>query len=73
MKGQDLYYCRTCGKATLHIEDQTNHLLHLLLSVLTAGAWIIVWILAAASFRKPRCTICGTYAKYRYFLGYRRS
>ena len=27
--------------------DQVNHVLHLLLSVLTCGAWVLVWIILA--------------------------
>ncbi len=29
--------------------DKTNHILHLLLSILTAGFWIPVWILVSLS------------------------
>ena len=29
--------------------DKTNHILHLLLSILTAGFWIPVWILVTLS------------------------
>lgn len=31
---------------------QTNHILHLLLSILTAGLWLIVWLLVADSNRR---------------------
>ena len=30
-------------------KKKTNHVLHLLLSIITAGIWIIFWILVAAS------------------------
>jgi hypothetical protein len=30
-------------------KKRTNHLLHLLLSVLTAGLWVIMWALVAIS------------------------
>lgn len=41
-------------------ERQTpNHILHLLLSVITAGFWIPIWILVAllgsGAYRCPRC------------------
>ena len=46
--------------------------LHLLLSVVTAGAWIPVWLLMSVGTSDPRCTVCGRKAKYRIFRGYRR-
>ncbi len=30
-------------------KKKTSHILHLILSVITAGAWIIVWIICALS------------------------
>lgn len=30
-------------------KKKTSHVLHLLLSVITAGIWVIIWILVAAS------------------------
>ena len=52
--------CSKCQKKTLHIEQKMNHILHLLLSIVTAGVWIIVWvILAILHSNKPQCTICG--------------
>jgi hypothetical protein len=64
---QEMDFCATCNRQTLHIlqEDRCNHILHLLLSVFTIGFWIPIWILAALSCGRgaPRCTICGTKAK----------
>jgi hypothetical protein len=69
---QALYFCEQCQKTTLHLEKRTNHVLHLLLSLATLGAWIIVWALVAAGTSNPQCTVCGARAKYRTFRGYRR-
>ncbi len=33
---------------------QTNHLLHLLLSIVTGGLWLIVWFFVAAADREMR-------------------
>ena len=33
----------------LNKKKKTNHILHLLLSIITAGIWIIIWILVAIS------------------------
>ena len=52
--------CSKCQKKTLHIEQKLNHILHLLLSVVTAGVWLIVWILLALFHdKKTQCTVCG--------------
>ena len=69
---QSLYYCEQCEKTTLHLEKKTEHLLHLLLSVVTGGAWIPVWLFLSMDTSKPRCTVCGRKATYRLFRGYRR-
>jgi len=37
----------------------TNHVLHLLLTVLTAGLWLIVWILVSIKIGGWRCSQCG--------------
>lgn len=52
--------CVKCQKKTLHIEQTINHILHLLLSVFTAGFWIIAWIIIAITHdKKTQCTNCG--------------
>jgi hypothetical protein len=57
---QTMEYCEKCGKQTLHIVQAVNHILHLLLSVVTGGFWIIVWICIGITSGKGSCTICGT-------------
>jgi hypothetical protein len=40
--------------------QKPNHVLHLLLTVFTAGLWGVVWLLlAAGSAGNYRCTRCG--------------
>lgn len=40
--------------------NKPNHLLHLILTILTAGLWGIVWlILIISSMGNYRCTRCG--------------
>jgi hypothetical protein len=62
--GQEMSYCRTCTKPTLQIynEDRCSHILHLLLSVFTAGLWLPIWLCCALSAGRgdPTCTVCGT-------------
>jgi hypothetical protein len=52
-------YCQTCEKQVLIKRKGTNHLLHLLLTLLTGGFWIIVWILCAIKVDVWRCSQCG--------------
>ena len=52
--------CVKCQKKTLHIEQKINHVLQLLLSIVTAGLWLIVWaLLVFFHDKKTQCTLCG--------------
>jgi hypothetical protein len=53
--------CTICKKPTLHLVDKPNHILHLLLSVITMGLWLIVWLFAGLHARDSdgTCTVCG--------------
>ena len=52
--------CEYCGKSTLHTQASINHILHLILTILTGGVWLIVWILLAlTSDDSWRCSECG--------------
>lgn len=42
-------FCKNCQEETIHERPSTSHVLHLLLSVITVGLWIPVWILVAMS------------------------
>jgi hypothetical protein len=60
---QEMTFCQTCGKSTLHLynADHCSHILHLFLSVFTAGLWLPVWLCLAFSAGRgePTCTVCG--------------
>lgn len=45
--------------------DEPNHILHLLLSVVTFGAWLFVWmgLLVGSFFTKWHCSQCGHHAR----------
>lgn len=54
-------YCRKCGTNVLVKRPGTNHVLHLLLSIVTMGFWLPIWILvdqdrrlALQPVRRPR-------------------
>jgi hypothetical protein len=60
-KAQERQWCPECKKYVLAVRPRTNLMLHLLLSVLTMGVWLIVWACTAdLGTRKPhRCPVCG--------------
>lgn len=52
--------CKNCQRATPHERPSTSHLLHLVLSIVTAGFWIPVWFIVAMNNRgRGQCTVCG--------------
>ena len=52
--------CKNCGEPTPHESPSTSHVLHLLLSVITVGFWLPVWLLMALNNRnQATCTVCG--------------
>lgn len=60
MTNQKMMSCKKCGGKTLHLQPSTSHLLHLLLSILTMGVWVIVWLLVGQSNQSQgECTKCG--------------
>ena len=52
-------FCKMCDRQVVVSRPGTNHILHLLLSILTAGLWLIVWIGSAIKFGGWRCSTCG--------------
>lgn len=54
-------YCEQCRDYTLVKRKGVTHILHLLLSVITFGAWILVWIfLTIFNVGGWRCQTCGS-------------
>jgi len=61
---QVVVYCKNCKKSTIQIKQRANHILHLLLSVVTFGIWLIVWFFVALfTSDTPTCTVCGNEVK----------
>ncbi len=52
-------YCGECDRQVLVRRPGTNHLLHLVLTVLSAGLWLIVWLGVSVKFGGWRCSRCG--------------
>lgn len=56
----EMMYCAQCDKHTMHLREKTNHILHLILSLLTFGVWLIVWALVSwSNSMQSQCTTCG--------------
>ena len=61
MSNQVMKKCSECRKPTIHIQPKTSHVLHLLLSLITVGIWVPVWLLIALNnSSQATCTACGT-------------
>ena len=53
-------FCGHCQRQVMAQGSTPNHLLHLFLSIITAGLWIIMWIIISiGSTGGWRCTQCG--------------
>ena len=53
-------FCDRCNDYVLATKKSTNHILHLLLSILTCGIWILVWIAVSMKVGGWRCSRCGS-------------
>lgn len=58
-RGRD---CWRCDEQTLHTKHGTAHLVHFLLSIVTCGLWVILWVAAAISNSTSPwiCSRCGS-------------
>ena len=54
-------YCRHCRKRTLHQKEVFSGGWGCLLTILTGGLFIIIWLLAdiIGIFKPYRCQVCG--------------
>ena len=53
--------CQRCNRWVVASRQSPNHILHLILAVLTGGLWIIPWlcITGVANGKGFRCQVCG--------------
>lgn len=51
--------CKYCQKNVMAVRPGTNHVLHFLISLFTAGLWIPLWIWFSIKIGGWRCTQCG--------------
>jgi hypothetical protein len=52
-------YCKDCEKRIRAERKGTNHILHLILTIFTAGLWLIIWVGSAIKFGGWSCPSCG--------------
>lgn len=52
-------FCKDCEERVRCERKGTSHILHLILTVMTAGLWLIVWIGSAIKFGGWECPRCG--------------
>lgn len=52
-------FCKVCGKNVKITRNGRNHILHLLLTLITAGLWLLVWIPLLLTSEPWRCNECG--------------
>ena len=52
--------CRECNERVVVFRKGTNHILHFLLTCVTLGWWVPIWILTSIKFGGWRCEKCGS-------------
>lgn len=52
-------HCKRCARHVLARRPGPAHVLHLVLSVITGGLWLPVWLLSCLRFGGWRCGACG--------------
>ncbi len=62
---QKIINCYVCKGNTVHIVSSINHILHLILSIITGGLWIPIWILLGiiSMFKTDQCLVCASNPK----------
>ena len=62
MKKTEMRYCKSCDAVMPCTKSSPNHILHIILSLLTAGIWLIVYAVVAleSSAKSWRCQKCKT-------------
>lgn len=53
-------FCSSCDRRVVVFRKGTNHILHLILTLLTLGLWLIVWFGSSVKFGGWRCQTCGS-------------
>ena len=52
--------CKKCKRETIHSAPKTAHIIHFILTIVTAGFWAIIWLIVALNNKtKAKCSVCG--------------
>lgn len=67
-------YCAEDDRMVLAEKQTPNHILHLLLSLVTVGIWLPIWILIsiASEFGSYQCPECGGSTRHKPPRGWQR-
>ena len=53
-----LVFCPNCRQPRNARRKRPNHIVHALLTLATAGLWVVVWLVDAYGCPAWRCTVC---------------
>ncbi len=55
-------YCSYCQRNVRGEKPSANHILHLVLTILSCGGWLVIWLLMIlnAGCYKHQCPYCGS-------------
>ena len=57
--------CPLCGPSVYNVPT-VNNVLHFLITVLSCGLWVFVWLWLSATLGTPRCGSCGFTSRQAY-------
>lgn len=60
-------FCKRCKKQVMIRRKSANNILHFCLTIMTAGLWLIVWLLCLVQIGGWRCTACGAKTRKSFF------
>lgn len=53
-------HCKECASMVMAERPSPSHILHLILTLLTGGLWLIVWLGVSVRWGGWRCSRCGS-------------
>ena len=59
MADQIQKFCGMCQRNVLATRPPTNHILHFLITVISCGLWVVVWLGLSIRAGGHKCSSCG--------------
>ena len=53
-------FCKNCGDNGRARRSKVTHIVHFILSLMTLGGWLIIWLWPITPIIGWRCTTCGS-------------